>query len=106
MILFGICKYSGGGMQMTKEPDYSDGFLDVTIAKNFSFLDLIINLPKLYSGEIIHHKKVENYKVNSLNIEELSTKNSFIEADGELIGTGSLNISIIPKAIQIVVPST
>lgn len=102
MILFGICKYSGGGMQMTKEPDYSDGLLDVTIAKNFSFLDLIVDLHKLYNGEIVHHKKVENYKVSSLSIEELSDSKSFIEADGELVGKGSVQVQILPKAVCIV----
>lgn len=106
MILFGICQYSGGGMQMIKEPNPSDGLLNITVAKNFSFLDLIVNLPKLYNGKIVDHKKVENYKVKSLEIQELSSKKSFIEADGELIGTGSLKASIIPKAIQVIVPTT
>jgi len=102
MVLFGICQYSGGGMQMTKKPNPSDGLLDITIAKNFSFLDLIINLPKLYSGKIVDHKKIENYKVQSLEVYELSTSKSLVEADGELIGSGSLKVSILPSAIRII----
>ena len=51
MVLIGICQYSGGGMQMTKTPNPNDGLFDITIAKNFSFFDLIINLPKLYNGK-------------------------------------------------------
>ncbi len=58
--IFGICKFSGGGMQFTKDVNPSDGLLDITIAKNLNFLDLILNLPKLYSGKIVHHKKVDN----------------------------------------------
>ena len=102
MILFGICQYSGGGMQMTQHPNPKDGLLDVTIAKNFSFWDLILNLPKLYNGNIVNHQKVENFKVTSLKITEQSSQNSFIEADGELIGKGSLEVIILPEAIQIV----
>ena len=105
MILFGICQYSGGGMKMTKEATPNDGLLDITIAKDFSFLDLIINLPKLYNGKIVHHKKVENYKSISLEIIETNENNSFIEADGELLGKGSLKVSILPKSIQVIVPT-
>ena len=48
MILFGICKYSGGGLRVTKDPNPKDGLLDITIVKNISFLDLLFNIPKLY----------------------------------------------------------
>ena len=103
MILFGICRYSGGGMQMTKESDPKDGLLDITIAKNFSFLDLVLNLPKLYNGKIVAHEKVDNFKATSVKIIEKSKPKSYIEADGELIGTGSLKVSVIPNAIQVIV---
>lgn len=102
MVLFGICQYSGGGMQMTRDPNPKDGLLDVTIAKNFSFFDLILNLPKLYNGKIVNHQKVENFKVSSLRITDKSKLTSYIEADGELIGKGSLMVSILPKAIQVI----
>jgi YegS/Rv2252/BmrU family lipid kinase len=105
MILFGIGQYSGGGMQMTKDVNPNDGLLDITIAKNFSFFDLVFNLPKLYNGQIVDHKKVATYKVKSIEITENNLKLSWIEADGELIGKGSLKVSILPSAIQILVKS-
>jgi len=98
MILFGICKYSGGGLRITKDPNPKDGLLDITIVKNISFLDLLFNIPKLYNGDIIHHRKVSNYKTRELKI--LDNYNSTIEADGEIIGNGSLNVTIIRKALQ------
>jgi len=98
MILFGICKYSGGGLRVTKDPNPKDGLLDITIVKNISFLDLLFNIPKLYNGDIIHHRKVSNYKTRELKI--LDNYNSTIEADGEIIGNGSLNVTIIRKALQ------
>jgi len=103
MVLFGLCQYSGGGMQMTKESNPKDGLLDVTIAKNFSLFDLVFNLPKLYNGKIVNHKKIENYKTTSLEVIETINNNSFIEADGELLGKGSLKVEIIPKAIQVII---
>jgi len=104
MILFGLCRFSGGGMQMTKNVNPKDGLLDVTIAKNLSLIDLVFNLPKLYNGKIVSHKKVDTYKTTSIEIIESNNKKSFIEADGELVGKGSLKVSIINKAIQIIIP--
>ncbi len=100
MIVFGICKYSGGGLRVTKNPDPIDGLLDITIVKNFSFFNLLFNLPKLYNGNIVHHKKVDNYKVKELNI---SNNNSIIEADGEIVGNGSLHVTILQNAVRFVI---
>lgn len=102
MVLFGLCKYSGGGMQMTQDPDPNDGLLDITIAKNFSFFDLVFNLKKLYNGQIVNHKKVTNYKTTSLEVIDLKSQHSYLEADGELLGKGSLKVSIICNALQII----
>ena len=100
MIVFGICKYSGGGLRVTKYPNPTDGLLDITIVKKFSFFNLLFNLPKLYNGNIVHHKKVDNYKVKELNI---INDNSIIEADGEVVGNGSLHVTILQEAVQFVI---
>lgn len=105
MVVFGICKFSGGGMQFTKEVDSTDGLLDITIAKNLTLIDMILNLPKLYNGQIVHHKKVESYKTTSLKITPfLKSEKPFIQADGELINRGSISVSILKKAIQFIIP--
>jgi len=104
MTVFGICKFSGGGMQFTEKVDSTDGLLDITMVKNLSFLNLILNLPKLYSGKIVQHKKVVTFKTNELTIIPKKS-NTFIQADGELIGTGSVSVSIVKNAIQFVVCS-
>ena len=98
MVIFGICKYSGGGLRITENPNPTDGLLDITIVKDISFFDVLINLPKLYNGTIVHHKKVDNYKVKDVKI--INNYNSIIEADGEIIGNDSLNVSIHDKAVQ------
>tara|TARA_R110002073_G_scaffold123234_1_gene266766 strand:+ start:60804 stop:61742 length:939 start_codon:yes stop_codon:yes gene_type:complete len=105
MVLFGICQFSGGGMQMTREPNPNDGLLDITVGKNFSLFDLVFNLPKLYNGKIVDHKKVTTYKTNHIEIIDDNKKQSFIEADGEILGKGSLKASLFPKAIRFIIPS-
>jgi YegS/Rv2252/BmrU family lipid kinase len=102
MTLFGICKFSGGGMQFTKDINPSDGFFDITIAKNLNLFDLIYNIKKLYDGNIVHHKKIETYKTKKITVIPKTTK-PFIQADGELISTGKVTVTIIEKAVRFVV---
>ena len=104
MTLFGICKYSAGGMQLTDYKESTDGLFDITIAKNLSLADLILNIKKLFNGLITKHKKVETYISNELLITPVSIKNKpFIQADGELIGQGKVTASVIKNAIQFVI---
>jgi diacylglycerol kinase family enzyme len=47
---------------------------------------------------------VINYKTKQIIVKNISNSSSFIEADGEIIGINSFNISIMPNAIQFLIP--
>ena len=100
MILIGLCQYSGGGMQLTKEPNPSDGYFDISIAENFKGFDILKNLFALFSGKITNSKKIITAKTNQIKIEVIDKTLPFIQADGELIGQGDFKCSIIPKALS------
>jgi len=102
LTLVGICKYSGGGMQLTERVNTNDGVFDISIAKNFSFISVLLNILKFYNGTITHHKKVETYKTNSIRIS--AKEKAFIQADGELIGNGGFEAVIIAKALNFIIP--
>jgi diacylglycerol kinase (ATP) len=100
MILVGLCKYSGGGMQLTENPNPFDGLFDVSVAKNFSKIDVLKNLTKLFNGKISSIKKVQTLKATTIKINIEQNDLPFIQADGELVGTGAINITLIPKAFS------
>ena len=102
MTVFGICKFSGGGMKFTGNVNTSDGLLDISIIKNITFFDFIYNIKKLYNGSIIHHRKVDTYKSDSITVIP-QNKETLIQADGELIGKGKVTVTIIKKAINFVI---
>jgi diacylglycerol kinase family enzyme len=100
MILVGLCKYSGGGMQLTKDANPDDGLFDVSIAKDLSKFEIVKNLFNLFNGNIVKHSKVENHKLDCLSIHINSEEHPFIQADGELMGKGNIKLSIVPKAFS------
>lgn len=104
MLLIGLCKFSGGGMQLTKNANPADGLFDISFIKNISLFNILGNLPGLFNGKITNHKLVTNYKTSYLKIKVLDTIETYIQADGELIGSGDFTVSILPKALTFIVP--
>lgn len=100
MISVGICKYSGGGMQLTNKPDPFDGLFDVSIARDFKFFDIVKNIGNLFNGKIDVINKVKLLKVKYLNIEIQQENMQLIQADGELIGSGNIEIRMLPKVFS------
>lgn len=104
MVLIGICKYSGGGMQLTKNPNSTDGLLDISYIKDLTLLTILNNIQSLFNGKITNHKLINTYKASTLKINVLDNNKSYIQADGELIGSGDFLVSILPKAINFIIP--
>ena len=100
MILVGLCKYSGGGMQLTETPNPFDGLFDVSIVEDFSKIDILKNLPNLFNGKINTLKKVQRIKTAAIKIHVDQNEIQFIQADGELMGNGDINITLIPQAFS------
>ena len=103
LTIVGICQFSGGGMQLTKGVNPTDGLFDVSVAKHFTLWKLLRNVVGLFTGAITNHALVETFKTNEVTITTSETA-VFIQADGELIGTGGFTATILPKALNFIVP--
>jgi YegS/Rv2252/BmrU family lipid kinase len=95
----GIGQYNGGGMKQLPNAIANDGLLDITVIKNISKWTVIKELKGLYDGTFITHPKIValqdiavSFKLNQLEI----------ETDGESVGQGPQNFSILPKALRVV----
>ena len=95
----GMCKYTGGGMQLIKNPKGNDGLLNITIAQEFSKFDIIRNFFNLFNGSIFKERKVLTLKDSEVKI---SAKNSDLvcQGDGEIFGAGKIDYSVIKKGLR------
>lgn len=103
LALVGICDFCGGGMKLTKKGNSTDGLFDISIAKNFNLFSILKNIHKFYNGKIIAHKEVETYTTSIIRI-TANDDSIYIQADGELIGTGGFEATMMSKAILFVIP--
>ncbi|MDP4238921.1 MAG: diacylglycerol kinase family lipid kinase [Bacteroidota bacterium] len=95
--------YSGGGLKQTPNALPYDGLLDIMVAKRPSFFDIISGLFLLFKGRLLEHPIIESFQTQSLTVQ--CHKDALMEADGIIVnGSSPYTISIIPNAIQMVVP--
>lgn len=105
MLLVGICNYCGGGMQLTQNVNSTDGLFDISHINKISLLTLLGNIGGLFNGNITKHKLVKNYKTSQLKITVLdASQKTFIQADGELVGSGSFEVEMISNTLNFIVP--
>jgi len=103
VLAMGICKYCGGGMRLTHEPNSTDGMMDVTIINDLSPFSFLLHIMKMYNGKIANHKKVEVFKSKKLKVALGKKASPFIQVDGELIETNSFEVEVLHKALNFVV---
>ncbi len=104
LINAGICKYSGGGMQLVPHAQPDDGQLAITIARNLNKWNVIKSLPLLYNGNIDQHSLISIHKTKKITVEAIGNQPTLLEVDGEFLGETPVEISIIEAALKIVIP--
>ena len=98
----GICRYNGGGMMQSPNAIPDDGLLDVTVIKKIGIGTLAVQLKNLYNGTFVRHPKVFTKRGSRVKINTLKS-NFSLEADGESLGHGPFEFSILPRALRVVI---
>jgi len=98
----GICKYSGGGMQLTNHKDHKNAYFDISLIKEIGFKTILKSIPKVFKGNISDIKEFNFYRTQKISVKYLAYP-PLIQADGELLGEGNCSIEVVPEAISFVV---
>lgn len=100
----GICKYSGGGMQLVPHAISDDGQLALTYAGKLSKWNIILNTYRFYNGTLLKHSKVKGFFTKKIKVETMDNLPTGVEVDGEYIGETPVEFKIIPQALKIIIP--
>lgn len=98
----GICRYSGGGMQLTPHADSTDGKLALTVAGALSKLGVLLNTWRFYTGQIGGHPKVTLHQVSKIEVDGLEESPLHVEADGEYLGVAPVRIGMLEQQLKVV----
>lgn len=96
----GICRYKGGGMQITPDADPMDGQFSITLINKLSVWTVIREIKNLYNGSFLKAKEVSQYISHYIRIDE---SNIPIEADGESVGETPAEVQILPASLNVIV---
>ena len=97
-----IGKYNGGGMKQAPDAMSDDGLFDVTIVGKISKLKIIVSLPRLYSGSFVKMKEVNQFRMAQISLKSKETV--LVETDGEQAGSAPVLFSILPAALNVMLP--
>ncbi len=98
LVVVGNAQYYGGGMKISPRSYPGDGVLDVLVFKGPK-TDSFTLLPKIYRGEHLPNDHIEELRVKqALTIE--ADRPLPIEADGEVLGSTSATVDVVPQAIR------
>ena len=94
----GVSKYTGGGMQIIKNPAGNNGLLNLIVAYDFTKIDIIKNFFNLFNGSIFNDRKVLTMIDDEIKI---SSKNGVLtcHGDGEIFGSGNLTFFVLKEQI-------
>ncbi|MCC6726669.1 MAG: diacylglycerol kinase family lipid kinase [Saprospiraceae bacterium] len=102
-INIGICRYSGGGLQLVPHAIPDDGKLALTIAGHLSKLGVLLVTPFFYSGNIGWHPKVSMHQVEDVMVESADNQPVLVEADGEFLGEGPVRVGVLKGKLKVMV---
>ena len=93
----------GGGFKLTPNAILDDGLFDLNIIRNLKKWEIYQNLLSVFAGKHIHLKQVTTDRTDKLTLK--SDEGFAAHVDGELVSLklNSLNVKILPKALQVVV---
>lgn len=102
MVIVSNAQLYGPSWRIAPQAQLDDGLLDVYIFKGANVLDVFYHLFLILSGKHTGDPKVETYKAKRIQLK--GDKPLPLHLDGEPHGHTPISISVIPRAINVVVP--
>ncbi|HVJ49303.1 diacylglycerol kinase family protein [Desulfitobacterium sp.] len=92
-------RFIGGGMMIAPDANLTDGLFDIIILGDFTTLELLHHLPKIYQGNHLNVPGVSVHRGKEITI--ISDPLGLLDLDGEQPGCTPVHFSLIPRGIRI-----
>ncbi|HNG91009.1 MAG TPA: diacylglycerol kinase family lipid kinase, partial [Saprospiraceae bacterium] len=102
-INIGLCKYSGGGMQLVPQAIGDDGLFALTFARSLSKWEVLLQTRRFYDGSLLRHPRVEGHQARSIRVLHTEERPTLLEADGEFLGHTPAEFHLLEKALRVVI---
>jgi diacylglycerol kinase (ATP) len=93
-------RYFGGGMKIAPRASMDDGLLDVFVLGDFTRLERVSQIWKIYPGVHVGLSKVLWKRAQTVEIEPVGP--SRLDLDGELLGGGAVRLALLPASLRVV----
>ena len=91
--------YTGKGMKMAPEADFTDGLIDIIMFKSATKLQVVNIFLKLFSGKHIFDPRVTYKQVESFRLE---SEGDDLNIDGENQGHTPIDVRVVKKCITLI----
>lgn len=99
-------KFNGGGMMMMPNAVPDDGLFDITVVKKVGMMKFATHINNIYDGTFIHKlQEVSTYRGRKIRIISIPPHQLLLETEGETLTNSPFDFEILPKAIQMIIPS-
>lgn len=106
LVAVGSGRYYGGGFHILPDADNRDGRLDVCVAGDLSKPALVQMIPKMFWAGHRHHPLVHFFRGRRVEVEPVTAKRPlWLHADGEVLGSGPASFTVLPDALEVLVPA-
>jgi diacylglycerol kinase (ATP) len=95
-------QYFGGSMHVAPAAIPDDGLFDVVVFGNIARFEALRSINDIYSAKHLQNPKVTGWR--SAEVKLSSAERVLVDVDGEMCGTLPATFTVVPKAIDLVVP--
>lgn len=99
-INLGICRFSGGGMQLVPHARPDDGLFALTFARRMPRWEVLLQTRRFYDGTLLSHPKVTGAQIHAARVDAAPSACP-LEADGEFLGYAPAEFTLLPEALRV-----
>ena len=93
----------GSGIRIAPDAKMDDGWIDVALVQEIGLARLVEAIPiVLTSGDLRGFPELKRYRCKRIALE--TKRPAKVHGDGELLGETPVELSVVPRAVQVMTP--